>query len=561
MGSTPTRPARTLLEESTWLRRLARSLVTDPAAADEAAQNALVALVGASAAQAASRSWLGTVLRNFLRQERRARSRRSEHEQRQPTPGDEPSALHAVARLELQRRVLDTVLALDEPYRTTITLRFLEELAPREVARRMGVPVKTVHTRVDRGLARMRSRLSQSREDGSTWLAALVPLAIRRDALWPTGLGVLAMSTSMKWVGAGVGLAALGWFLGRDATQGPSPPVSAARSPVEESHLAQAPVGAEHPPALESAGERRRTVRALPDRAAEPATPEARTERFTGSVVDLDGRPVSGIEVRFELTTAQSDDTPPEERVSISDARGQFEMEVYPERGRLVGRGRGYGPAVSPGMAGTMPAEPPLVVVGPDRTYGGVVQDEEGRRLFGVELAVRHDARVAERLVPGTLAGIVPVARTESDPAGEFLLESLGFSAGSLLSAELEGFEILSLELPPDSTPDLVLTLRRMQVQPGSLSGVVLDEEGRPVQGAQVSLGGSTTSSDEDGAFVLGTDTNAGPVLRAVAPGRLPAERSIVGLTAALRFRHTAHWRDGFHDRRRPGGDDRLRPA
>lgn len=44
------------------------------------------------------------------------------------------------SREELRRRVGEAILALDEPYRATIWLRFREQLPPRAVARRMGVP-------------------------------------------------------------------------------------------------------------------------------------------------------------------------------------------------------------------------------------------------------------------------------------------------------------------------------------------------------------------------------------------------------------------------------------
>lgn len=83
----------------------------------------------------------------------------------------------------MQRDLVAHVLALDEPYRTAILWRYVEELSPRAIARRQGVPVRTVHTRLERGLARLRDRLRGSRGGPEAWLGAFL-------ALSPARLGV-----------------------------------------------------------------------------------------------------------------------------------------------------------------------------------------------------------------------------------------------------------------------------------------------------------------------------------------------------------------------------------
>jgi DNA-directed RNA polymerase specialized sigma24 family protein len=67
-----------------------------------------------------------------------------------------------LARLELPRMVSELVRALDEPYRTTILLRFLEGRTPTETARAHGIPAGTVRWRLNEGLGRLRARLDEA---------------------------------------------------------------------------------------------------------------------------------------------------------------------------------------------------------------------------------------------------------------------------------------------------------------------------------------------------------------------------------------------------------------
>jgi RNA polymerase sigma-70 factor (ECF subfamily) len=60
----------------------------------------------------------------------------------------------------VQRAVVDAVLALPEPCRVAVLLRFFDELPPREIAERVGAPVETVRTRIKRGIELLRTRLA-----------------------------------------------------------------------------------------------------------------------------------------------------------------------------------------------------------------------------------------------------------------------------------------------------------------------------------------------------------------------------------------------------------------
>jgi RNA polymerase sigma-70 factor (ECF subfamily) len=146
--------------------------------ADDIAQQALLtALERPETRVSHPRAWLATITRSILRRMRRAAERRLRHETCAPPLRGEAAASEVVARANLQRAVVEAVLALDEPYRATMLLRWFEELAPREVAERLEVPLETVRTRLKRGLVMLRVRLEETLGGDGAWILALLPVA------------------------------------------------------------------------------------------------------------------------------------------------------------------------------------------------------------------------------------------------------------------------------------------------------------------------------------------------------------------------------------------------
>lgn len=151
-----------ILAHSAWMRRLAFDLVHEPGAADDVVQKAwLVALARGPAPGRSVRAWLAGVVRHLSSKERRASARRERREERGARPEAVPATGDVVARLELHQQALDALHALPEPYRRTLSLRYLEELDGAEIARREGVPPGTVRWRLAEGLARMRAELDR----------------------------------------------------------------------------------------------------------------------------------------------------------------------------------------------------------------------------------------------------------------------------------------------------------------------------------------------------------------------------------------------------------------
>ncbi len=164
-----------LLAESRWLTRLAAALAGEGDAADELAQQTwLQALESPPHDRRNLRGWLATVARNIWRGRHLAEQRRAARERAAPIAEPPATPEEAVARAELRRRVVEAVLALDEPYRSTLVMSFFEEMSAAAIAALVGAPVETIRTRRKRGLARLRERLAVERDERGRPLAGVL---------------------------------------------------------------------------------------------------------------------------------------------------------------------------------------------------------------------------------------------------------------------------------------------------------------------------------------------------------------------------------------------------
>jgi RNA polymerase sigma factor (sigma-70 family) len=185
-------------------RALARTLLGDEGA-DDAVQDTWLRYLEVQPQERASlRGWLATVLLRRASNLRRSAARRRTHEA--DAARDERIDTEGLReREELLRSVTAAVLGLDEPYRAVVMLRWFEDLAPRDVAARLGVDPTVVHTRLSRAHAMLRRRLEH--EHGDQHWRALLALIVRPEA---TELGATAAAVGVSLMSAKALLAAAG---------------------------------------------------------------------------------------------------------------------------------------------------------------------------------------------------------------------------------------------------------------------------------------------------------------------------------------------------------------
>lgn len=170
-GSAHLRPGPADLD-APWVRRLARSLLDDASAADDLLQDTWLCLRD----EPHRAGYLAAVVRSLAWRRRRGEGRRARRERQAARPEAVPSAARVAERAEAARRLAEAVEALEEPYRTTIVLRYYDGLSGAEIARRTGTPEGTVRARLKRGLDRLRARLDDGPRGRAGWVSGLGPL-------------------------------------------------------------------------------------------------------------------------------------------------------------------------------------------------------------------------------------------------------------------------------------------------------------------------------------------------------------------------------------------------
>ena len=154
--------------------------------------------------------------------------------------------------------------------------------------------------------------------------------------------------------------------------------------------------------------------------------------------------------------------------------------------------------------------------------------DTAGRPLAKARIVIQlpRDFRVA---FPHNLDASAERAWVaESDERGHFEFADAPRVEGAKLEVSLEGYAPIAMDAPDVSDRALEIVLRRPDLAPGMLAGLVVDEHGERVAGARVSLGSNAlTQTDEHGAFTLQIPKD-GDRKRwiAVKPGHQPAMQS-----------------------------------
>lgn len=563
----PTHPAfeelESLAARGGWIDGLARGLVADAHLAEDLVQDAWVeALQHGGSARTSLSAWMAGTVKRLASNRVRSSARRLRREAEGARPEVAPPVVTGSERLEQQALLIEHVLGLEEPYRAAIVARYVDELAPREIARRQGVPVATVNSRLTRGLAQLRESLVRAHGgDQTRWLAAMVSLATVDAKDGVVLLGALLMQSKLALVSALFLVLVGGWWTasvaldsGLDSIE-PISSLTEALAPHES-----APVTDEREPAV--ATSQRRSAEAAPAASAGFAV-----EPWTVRLIDgPSGAPVPGAELfvadRNRLGWAREFDARAQRQ------RLQFELDGTLELVRL----RGTRHVADPG--GEVIIDLPRASValfaseGGSRGYldGGALEGDEtelllwplgrvevrvvddlGHPVSGVQVAVRSEAE----------GGDIVLDRARSDAAGDASLQPWlvrddpvsGFSVGALevfvdlpLSViepapiELDGGGSASATLVVPATGSVVLELSLTPGEPVP--------DGTPVALDQVSdgwralprllRGGVTLETMEEGEVRfprvgLGLELEAA---LAIAPYQDPWEARVKGPTA-----------------------------
>jgi RNA polymerase sigma-70 factor (ECF subfamily) len=294
-----------LLTHAGALRSMARALLRDEHAAEDVVQETwLRALIAPPPREGGVGGWLRRVAEGFALQRTRAEGRRANRERSYAYERRE--AIDTEQRSAVLRTVMEAVLALDEPYRETVLLRWFEGLPPRAIAERLRVPVATIDSRLQRAHARLRRTLErESGDEPQRWrgLLALVlgppPAAPAAPAL---ALPLIGIAMSLKVVSlALVAVIGVCLWVGWDRTG----PEVIEPLPVVAANAAADVLAAPVPATLETAREiadgaadedvvDAESIEAAPAAALEPG-PYTFSLRI--EVVDSAERPIHGAEV------------------------------------------------------------------------------------------------------------------------------------------------------------------------------------------------------------------------------------------------------------------------
>ncbi len=506
---------------SGWMRRLARGLVADSSAADDVVQEAWTRLGGARERV----GYLAAVVRSLARRWQRSEHRRTVRERRAAREEALPSAADIAARSELAHVLAEAVERLEEPYRTTLVLRYYDDLGAAEIARRAGIPAATVRARLKRGLDVLRVRLDEREGGRERWLSVLLPWT--RGPLEPAAalmtplIALAAMKIAVPALLACGGLLLLWRALPSEhALERPS--AVAGREALPTRGVA---LGGESPLEGGAQAGQREALLVAPLPAADPApatTPQPGSVR--GRLVDGLGLPLRDAWLRLCNVPGASATGDAAGRVELVLERAELERQAALDGGRLVSieagapghRTRFLRPFLPEGRSTLELGD---VLLEPGGAVHGRVVDEAGlpvegaRVAFGIPFEGDSFMEFAPYRGPPDLHtdpwdGHDPAVLGTSGPGGEFHLEGLPAGHGRAWARTAtslwafsppiglrRGEEIGGIELVVREARDAVLT------------GKVIDPDGRALGGLELTF---HESSGADGWFTEHTDADGG---------------------------------------------------
>ncbi len=517
-----------ILAQSGWVRAFAARLVRDPGEADDLAQETLLAArARAPEEREGLRPWLAGVLRNLAARGRRDRARARERERVAARAEALPGADETVANDELRALVGEALVAIPEPYRSTLILRFFAGLDAVEIARREALPPATVRSRTKRGLELVREELDRRHGNRQAWSALFVGLLDWKHVGAATGAtiagGWIAMNAGWKIAAAAAAVVltlSIGWW----AVEGRTPPSPAPAALARSQPAVLESLDGQEPVALPERGSNDRASVSAP--AVKPATDaDSKAMVLEARAVDTAKRPIEGVSMEIpgfvQRATSGADGML---HLSFPGKEGFESKAWFKKKGwatRIVETLVKEGETV---RLGDVVLEQACVIT-------GHLEDSNGKRLGGnalvgpAEVPVKDPERV-RTLGPGyTVEG--PIATTviaswvdgtfTIDQAAPGVMRVWGLAEGHAWTSS-EPFELHAGE----RRDGVVLKLEALDTR-DRIGGVVLDPAGKAVESASIMAAFEWT----EGATSLDQDTRPDGSFSFVVQARVPHELRI----------------------------------
>jgi RNA polymerase sigma-70 factor (ECF subfamily) len=522
----PNEAAERLARHAPFLRALAEALLGRDDAADDVLQDAWLATRGSAPIDPRrERGWLAGVVRNLSLHRLRERSRRAARESARQGAREVPTPHQVLEEEAARRRILEAVLALEEPWRAVLLLRFWEGRTLAEVAAQTGAPLETVRARQKRALELLRQRLDREFGSRASWGAVLAPIV----GMTATKTGAAGAATTIPFLWGSIAMGVKTWVIAAGA-------LAAVAASLVWWSMAEGRGGA---PAARGGGDGARLVAnekkpnesapAAPageSRAAvESASRPAAATRITGRFLDREARPVAGVQLfpavskraTFDVAMANPGPTPaPGPPVAESNDRGEF---VWSDASAVILGNRSHyswlalrnGFAMKKISAEAASGETTAlgdIVLDPGGDLAGVVVDSTGKPVRAmVELwpssAFPKDVPIAKAYRPSgsTMRALV----TQAD--GTF--EVLGATCDSIRVSAARTDSCYAFTDPFSLAPGERRANLRLVLEPlpdeCAIDGKVVKPDGTPCPGAEIryTVGGSLGMffAERDGGF------------------------------------------------------------
>lgn len=197
-----------------------------------------------------------------------------------------------------------------------------------------------------------------------------------------------------------------------------------------------------------------------------------------GTVVDPDGAPVKGAAVLYSGASDWAQQADPRRDAVKTDDKGAFRFEALPEGTfRFVARHESYAPGRSE----------LITLDGSTERSGVVVEMEPGATVKGLVVSTDNAPMGGSRVRVGVKVAGMRWGRPRqvyANDKGEFLIDGLPRKPLQLVALHDDGASsLVDVDMTNSEEEEVTLTLDLAD----SIEGIVLDTEGEPVEGAQVS--------------------------------------------------------------------------